>query len=62
MRGEETQESLQNKRIAIIGCGGLGSTPALILGSSGIGYIELVDFDTLSTHSLHRQIAYIQNY
>lgn len=23
---------------------------------------ELVDFDTLSTHSLHRQIAYIQNY
>jgi molybdopterin/thiamine biosynthesis adenylyltransferase len=56
--GEETQESLQNKRIAIIGCGGLGSTLALTLGSSGIGYIELVDFDTLSTHNLHRQIAY----
>lgn len=59
--GEETQLSLQNKSIAIIGCGGLGSTLAITLGSSGIGNIHLVDFDTVSVHNLHRQIAYTYN-
>jgi len=35
--GEETQMSLQSKRIAIIGSGGLGSSLAFALGASGIG-------------------------
>jgi adenylyltransferase/sulfurtransferase len=56
--GEETQERLQSKRIAIIGCGGLGSTLALALGASGIGEIHLVDFDRVSLHNIHRQIAF----
>lgn len=56
--GEQTQESLKNKRIAIIGCGGLGSTLAITLGSSGIGEIHIVDFDTVSLHNIHRQIAF----
>jgi len=56
--GEEAQELLKTKRIAIIGCGGLGSTLAITLGSSGIGTIHLVDFDTVSTHNIHRQIAF----
>jgi tRNA A37 threonylcarbamoyladenosine dehydratase len=34
--GEETQKSLQSKRIAIIGSGGLGSSLAFALGASGI--------------------------
>jgi len=56
--GIEAQESLQSKRIAIIGCGGLGSTLAMALGSSGIGAIELVDFDRVSLHNIHRQIVF----
>jgi len=56
--GEETQDKLKTKRIAIIGCGGLGSTLAITLGSSGIGTIHLVDFDTVSIHNIHRQIAF----
>ena len=56
--GEETQASLQTKKIAIIGCGGLGSSIAYALGSSGIGEIHLVDFDTISVHNIHRQIAF----
>ena len=56
--GEETQLSLQNKKIAIIGCGGLGSSIAFALGSSGIGEIHLVDFDDVSIHNIHRQIAF----
>jgi molybdopterin-synthase adenylyltransferase len=56
--GEDTQERLKTKRIAIVGCGGLGSTLAITLGSSGIGTIHLVDFDTVSVHNVHRQIAF----
>ncbi len=56
--GEETQHLLQTKRIAIIGSGGLGSSLAFALGASGIGEIHIVDFDTVSLHNIHRQIAF----
>jgi len=56
--GEVTQQSLQTKKIVIIGCGGLGSSLAYALGSSGIGEIHLVDFDEVSVHNIHRQIAF----
>jgi adenylyltransferase/sulfurtransferase len=56
--GEVTQRSLEKKRIVIIGAGGLGSTLAMALGMSGIGEIHFVDFDTVSIHNIHRQIAF----
>ncbi|RRS31891.1 MAG: thiamine biosynthesis protein ThiF [Epsilonproteobacteria bacterium (ex Lamellibrachia satsuma)] len=56
--GEATQKSLQAKKIAIIGSGGLGCTLAMALGTSGIGEIHMVDFDTVSSHNIHRQIAF----
>jgi len=56
--GEERQNSLQSKKIAIIGSGGLGSSLAFALGASGIGEIHIVDFDTVSLHNIHRQIAF----
>ncbi|MBN2768104.1 MAG: ThiF family adenylyltransferase [Campylobacterales bacterium] len=56
--GEERQESLQDKAIAIIGAGGLGSSLALALSGSGIGDIDVVDFDRISPHNIHRQIAF----
>ena len=56
--GEDTQKSLQSKKIVIIGSGGLGSSLAFALGSSGIGEIHMVDFDEVSHHNLHRQIAF----
>lgn len=56
--GEDTQNSLQDKSVAIIGSGGLGSTLGITLGSSGIGKMYLVDFDTVSIHNVHRQIAF----
>lgn len=56
--GDEKQEQLQTKSIAIIGAGGLGSSLAIALGSSGIGRIHLVDFDEVSIHNIHRQIAF----
>jgi len=56
--GKERQESLESKKIAIIGAGGLGSSLSLALGTSGVGYIDIVDFDTVSLHNIHRQIAF----
>ena len=56
--GEETQSSLENKKIAIIGSGGLGCSLAMALGTSGIGQVDMVDFDTVSLHNIHRQIAF----
>ena len=56
--GEETQNILQSKRIAIIGSGGLGSSLAFALGASGIGEIHMIDFDEVTTHNIHRQIAF----
>lgn len=56
--GEETQTLLQSKKIVIIGAGGLGSSLAFALGSSGIGEIHMVDFDEVSYHNIHRQIAF----
>lgn len=56
--GGETQTLLQSKKIAVIGSGGLGSSLAFALGASGIGEIHMVDFDEVSLHNIHRQIAF----
>lgn len=57
--GSGVQQSLQQKKIAIIGSGGLGCSLAMALGTSGVGEIHMVDFDTVSSHNIHRQIAFI---
>jgi adenylyltransferase/sulfurtransferase len=56
--GEETQQSLQKKHIVIVGCGGLGCSLGIALGSSGIGKITLIDFDEVGVHNIHRQIGF----
>ena len=56
--GKDTQDLLQEKKIAIIGSGGLGCSLAYALGTSGIGRVDMVDFDTVSLHNIHRQIAF----
>ncbi len=56
--GSQKQNQLESKKVAIIGSGGLGCTLALALGTSGIGEIDIVDFDTVSIHNIHRQIAF----
>ena len=59
--GEEVQTSLEDKKIAIIGSGGLGCSLAMALGTSGIGQIDIVDFDKVGLHNIHRQIAFTLN-
>jgi adenylyltransferase/sulfurtransferase len=56
--GEAGQQLLQNAKVLVIGCGGLGSPTAIYLAASGIGELHLVDFDTVSISNLHRQVFY----
>jgi molybdopterin/thiamine biosynthesis adenylyltransferase len=59
--GEDTQNTLKTKKIAIIGSGGLGCSVAISLGSSGIGTIYCIDFDKIEIHNIHRQLAFTPN-
>ena len=56
--GEKGQEKLQNARVLVVGCGGLGSPIAVYLAQSGVGNLHLVDFDVISVSNLHRQVFY----
>ena len=56
--GEKGQRKLANSKVAIVGAGGLGTVSALYLALAGVGYIRLIDQDTVETQNLHRQILY----
>ncbi|MDO9664797.1 molybdopterin-synthase adenylyltransferase MoeB [Glaesserella parasuis] len=52
------QEKLKASRALIVGLGGLGCAASQYLASSGIGYLTLVDFDTVSLSNLQRQVLH----
>jgi adenylyltransferase/sulfurtransferase len=56
--GETGQKKLQEAKVLIIGCGGLGSPIAIYLATSGVGELHLVDFDKVSVSNLHRQVFF----
>jgi molybdopterin-synthase adenylyltransferase len=56
--GIEGQERLLSSHALIIGAGGLGCAAGLYLASAGIGYITVVDDDTVELTNLQRQIAH----
>jgi len=58
--GVEGQERLLSSRALVIGAGGLGSPVALYLAGGGVGFITLVDHDTVDVTNLQRQIAHGQ--
>ena len=46
--------SLQNKKVALIGCGSVGGEIACMLAKAGIGELLLVDQDTIQADNIHR--------
>ena len=56
--GLEGQNKLKASSVLIIGTGGLGSPASLYLAAAGIGRIGLVDFDTVDSTNLQRQIVH----
>jgi len=56
--GLDGQRKLKNSSVLIIGTGGLGSPVALYLAAAGIGRIGLVDYDTVDSSNLQRQVIH----
>ncbi|MBQ8849021.1 MAG: tRNA threonylcarbamoyladenosine dehydratase [Clostridia bacterium] len=55
--GADAVEKLKNARVALFGVGGVGSYAAEALARSGVGYIELIDNDTVSVTNINRQLC-----
>lgn len=49
------QDALSRARMAIVGCGALGSSLAISLARLGVGSMVLIDPDTLQEHNLENQ-------
>ena len=50
----QERERLSDARVAVIGCGALGSGVARLLAKSGVGHILLVDHETLGWENIRR--------
>lgn len=51
----EINKILENSRVSILGCGGLGSNIAMTLARCGVGEIYIYDFDKVEYSNLNRQ-------
>ena len=56
--GVKGQRKLARSKVAVVGVGGLGTVTSLYLALAGVGYLRLIDQDTVETPNLHRQILY----
>src|ERR1700690_1907441 len=56
--GMEGQLKLKQAKVLCVGTGGLGAPLGLYLAAAGVGRIRLVDFDTVDSSNLQRQILF----
>jgi adenylyltransferase/sulfurtransferase len=56
--GAKGQAALARSRVLIVGAGGLGSPVLQYLAGAGVGFLGVVDADTLEAGNLHRQPIY----
>jgi adenylyltransferase/sulfurtransferase len=56
--GEEGQLRLSQSRVAIVGCGGLGSAQAELLARAGVGFLRVIDRDYVEWSNLQRQLLF----
>jgi molybdopterin-synthase adenylyltransferase len=56
--GGPGQQRLKAATVAIVGMGGLGAPAALYLAAAGVGFLRLIDPDTVALSNLQRQVLY----
>ena len=56
--GREGQKKICSASVLCIGAGGLGSPIAMYLAAAGVGRLGIVDFDTVDTSNLQRQVIH----
>lgn len=56
--GLADQNKLLSSRITVVGAGGLGSAFLLYTAASGIGSIQIIDYQTVELSNLNRQVLY----
>ena len=54
--GRENCEKLKQKRVTIVGCGGVGGYSAVFLARAGVEKFKLIDFDCISPSNVNRQV------
>src|ERR1700733_10985933 len=58
--GEKGQQRLLDARVAIAGCGALGSFQAGALARAGVGFLRIIDRDYVELSNLQRQWLFDQ--
>lgn len=59
--GDEKIESLSDKKVLVIGIGGVGGTALEALARSGFKHFIIIDSDTVDASNLNRQILFTEN-
>ena len=52
--GQEGMRRLRSSRVAVIGCGALGSAEAELLARAGVGFLRVIDRDVVDYTNIHR--------
>jgi adenylyltransferase/sulfurtransferase len=58
--GPEGQQQIERAKVAVLGCGALGTVAAEILARAGVGQLRLIDRDIVEWSNLQRQSLFDQ--
>jgi len=56
--GSEGQERIRRSKVAVVGCGAIGSATCTLLARAGVGTLVIIDRDYVEASNLQRQILF----